>query len=269
MATSTSARATVLIAILAKDKAYSLPLYLDLILKSDYPKEYIGLYIRSNNNNDNTITILKDWTDQHRQQYIEIYEDYSNVKEKVGQYKEHEWNATRFKVLANIRQKSLDYAYDRGYDYYFVVDCDNFIHPETLPHLISLNKDIVGPFLRKDTLDYYSNYHHCVDDNGYFSHCGHYEEILNQKIKGQIQVDVIHCTYLISRDCIPKISYIDQTGRYEYVIFSDSCRRNNVDQWIDNTRIWGYLTFYNIDTFDPAKIAEMLKLWPPYLVTFV
>src|SRR5579872_6045160 len=46
------------IAILAKDKAHTLPLYLDCIEAQTWPKSNTYLYIRTNNNNDNTAQVL-------------------------------------------------------------------------------------------------------------------------------------------------------------------------------------------------------------------
>lgn len=247
---------TVMLAILAKDKGYALPLYLECIDNLDYPKDKIGIYIRSNNNRDDTVDVLKKWANRNRNIYRQIYENYSDVSEKVEEYEEHEWNKTRFCVLGKIRYDSMMKSYNEGYEYYMVVDCDNFIKPGTLKALIKSGKDVIGPFLRKDTMDAYSNYHHCVDKMGYFSSCRHYMDILNQSIRGLIEVDVIHCTYLVKCKCIPNIKYLDGSGRHEYVIFSDSCRKKGIKQYLDNTNIWGYLTFSK--KFNPDLVRKML-----------
>jgi hypothetical protein len=49
----------VTIAILTKDKAHVLPLYLNQIESQTYPASKIKLYIRTNNNRDNTAAILE------------------------------------------------------------------------------------------------------------------------------------------------------------------------------------------------------------------
>jgi glycosyltransferase involved in cell wall biosynthesis len=61
------------IAILCKQKAHCLPLYLDCIDNQTYPKNLISIYIRSNNNTDNTLEILQAWANKHREEYDEIY----------------------------------------------------------------------------------------------------------------------------------------------------------------------------------------------------
>ena len=51
----------VTIAILAKDKAHTLPLYLSCLEQQTWPANQTYLYIRTNNNNDDTVQILRDW----------------------------------------------------------------------------------------------------------------------------------------------------------------------------------------------------------------
>lgn len=234
----------VTIAILAKDKAHILPLYLKHIEKQTYPASKIKLYIRTNNNRDNTAVILEEWIKKVEPRYSEVYFDSRDVAEPVHEYEPHEWNSLRFKVLGRLRQDSINWAKQRG-THYFVVDCDNLIIPETLETLLATGLPVVGPLLRNgdDPSSYYSNYHLETDENGYFKNSPLYYEILNQKIKGLIEVDVIHCTYLIRNSILDWVSYDDGSGRYEYVIFSDVLRKSGIPQYIDNRRIYGKLTF--------------------------
>ena len=67
------------IAILAKDMAHCLPLYLTCIEKQTWPKSKTYLYIRTNDNNDNTATNIKDWIEKVKDQYLGIYFDDSDV----------------------------------------------------------------------------------------------------------------------------------------------------------------------------------------------
>ena len=113
------------IAILAKQKGHSLPLFLKCISNQTYPKELISIYIRSNNNTDNTLEILQNWVVENRDKYDEIYEDYSDVDIRVQDLGQHEWTGPRFLVLGDIRNKSMEWAYQKK-SHYFVCDCDNF-----------------------------------------------------------------------------------------------------------------------------------------------
>ncbi len=237
-----AADARVLVAILAKQMAAALPLYLDCLRNMDYPKSKIVLYIRTNNNTDETENILAQWIETFGAQYAAVEFDASDVEDPVQTYELHEWNATRFRVLGRIRQESLQRAIHHGCDFYFTADVDNFIRPNTLRELVALQLPIVAPFLRSvERGSYYSNYHAAVDDQGYYSHCDQYDWVLNRWITGVVEMPVVHCTYLVRTDVIPLLNYQDGTDRHEYVIFSDSARKSNVVQYIDNRQIYGYM----------------------------
>lgn len=231
---------TITIAILAKDKAHSLPLYLKCLEKQTWPKEKTNLYIRTNNNNDNTAEVLREWIGKVGDQYAEVYFDDSDLKIPLQTYKQHEWNLTRFKALGKIRQDSVDWAYDH-HSHYFVADCDNFIKEDTIENLYYSQLPIVAPLLLTTTL--YSNYHAAIDKYGYYEDSPFFQNILYQEIKGLIEVPLVHCTYFIDYTVLDKMSYDDNSTRYEYVIFSDNARLHGIPQYIDNREVYGYITF--------------------------
>jgi hypothetical protein len=238
----------VTIAILAKEKAHVLPVYLNLIENQTYPSAKIKLYIRTNNNHDHTALLLEQWIEKVRDRYSEIYYDASDVAEPIHEYSPHEWNTLRFQVLARLRQESVKWAQAKK-THYFVADCDNFIAPETLEMLLKTGLPVIGPLLRNgdDPMSLYSNYHYVTDENGYYKSSNLYYEILYQTIKGLIEVEVIHCTYLIRNEVLDFICYDDGSGRHEYVIFSDTLRKSGIPQYIDNRLNYGKLTFCNTE----------------------
>jgi cellulose synthase/poly-beta-1,6-N-acetylglucosamine synthase-like glycosyltransferase len=65
----------ILIAILAKDKSVYLPVYLNSIYNQCYDKKNIHLYIRTNDNRDNTSEILKEFIKEHSHEYASIFFD--------------------------------------------------------------------------------------------------------------------------------------------------------------------------------------------------
>jgi hypothetical protein len=230
---------SVVIAILAKDKECTLPFYLDCIYHQTYDKKKIHLYIRTNDNRDNSTGLLTQFIEQHGTEYASVYFDDSPISEQLKEYSNHEWNVVRFRILGKIRQDSVEYAKQRKASY-FVVDCDNFIVPATLERLMQHNV-VIAPMLTSKTA--YSNYHYVVDKNGYFENHHHYYTVLNGEIKGLIQVECVHCTYLIPFDHLDKVLYDDGSFRYEYVILSSELRRHNLPQYIDNSFPYGFLTF--------------------------
>lgn len=239
----------ILVAILAKDKAHVLPFYLGCLLKQTYPKKRLHLYIRTNDNIDNTVDILNEFVNEHGYKYGSIYFNSASIQPDLMNYGQHQWNSDRFKILGKIRQDSVEYA-RRIFAHYFVADCDNFVGPTTIEDLYTVRGlGVVSPMLKSTSL--YSNYHVDVDENGYFKDHPQYLQIYNNEIKGCTEVKVIHCTYFIHNKHLASVVYDDSSYRYEYVIFSDSMRKRNIPQYIDNRKLYGFLTFVeSSETFE-------------------
>ena len=241
---------TVFVAILAKQKATMLPAWLESLSKWDYPKDKMIIYIRANNSTDNTNEILQEWAEKNRKWYRHVVEDYRDVDVPLEKYGVHEWNPTRFRALGAIREHSINCAWQADADFYWVVDVDNFVLPHTLSKMISHNLPVVAPLLRyavvwsEEQHKPYSNYHLLTNVQGYYLDDIRYYTVLNQEIKGLIQCDVVHCTYLIHKDVYENIRYVDGTDDYEYVIFSNTLRQLGIPQYLDNTEIYGYLTLH-------------------------
>ncbi len=232
---------TVLLAILAKDKGYVLPEYLYCIDNLIYPKERIDVYINTNNNQDDTAEILKKWVEDNQSLYNSItYEEH--VVENLESGKPHDWTIPRLKVLGQIRNKSLQMAKELGSDFYFVVDCDNCVKPETLLYLINKDKPIIAPMLAAVPDErWYSNFFCAVNEWGYAEVNPEYGRILYRNKVGTFEVPVVHCTYLIKSKYFDQVSYVDGSGDYEFVIFSRVARQNGVKQYICNELDFGIL----------------------------
>lgn len=255
----------VTIAILAKDKSHTLPLYLDSIEKQTWPKKNTYIYIRTNDNNDETAEILETWIQKVGSEYAKIYFDKSDIDPQLKQYAQHDWNTRRFAVLGAIRQESVRWAKEHD-SHYFVADCDNFIIPETIEALHNTNLPVVAPLLQSGNESRYSNYHAAVDDNGYYADSPLYDMILYRQLSGLIELPVVHCTYFIQKDVLDDVLYDDHSYRYEYVIFSDNLRKRNIPQYIDNRKVYGWITFAN-DT--SSLIHERwIHEWDGYLENF-
>lgn len=247
----------IVIAILAKDKAHILPYYLQCIIHQTYPKNKLHLYIRTNDNNDTTETVLKDFVDTYGSEYASIKFDATSIDESIKHYGQHDWNCQRFRILGQIRQESVNYANRLGANY-FVADCDNFISPDTLSQLYSIKSlGVIAPLIRSTSN--YSNYHYAATELGYYEENPLYYTILHNTIQGIFKVAVVHCTYFIAADILDHVSYDDISGRHEYVIFSDTLRKKNISQYIDNRQDYGTLTFaVTQDEFLEEKIHSVI-----------
>jgi hypothetical protein len=213
-------------------------------------------YIRTNDNNDDTANILRDWYCRWNWKWKMVFDD-SSIDVSLIDIENHDWNARQFKILGKIRQDSINFAISENADY-FVADVDNIIKPNTLSAIRSVNLPVVAPLLvcpRETSL--YANYHSSVDENGYFKNDDEYLKIRYQSIKGLIQIPVVHCTYHIQNFVLPYVSYDDDSYRYEYVIFSDSLRKAGIAQFLDNREIYGFTSFSSTQEDLQAEMAYL------------
>lgn len=231
---------TVLLAILARNKAHVLPTYLKCIDNLDYDKKLVTVYVNSNNNDDTTKEILEEWVKKNKKYYRHIEFDHHTI-EKMPATNPHDWASERWSILGKIRQQSLMKTKEYKCDYYFVADCDNFVIPSTLKLLISKDKPIIAPLLRAipQPNDPYSNYFYDVTDSGYYKDHPHYFKIFNREQIGTFKVPVVHQVYLVKSECIDKLSYGDVINEWEFIIFSRNARKNQVDQYICNEEEFG------------------------------
>lgn len=255
---------TVFVSILARNKAHVLPKYLECIENLDYDKSAITIYINTNNNDDATEEILEEWAKKHEDAYHEILFENHNVKElDKDESTPHRWSTGRFKVLGMIRTKSLRLAEEKRCDFYFVVDCDNFITQSTLKTLVAKDKPMIAPMLSSfpEKGNSYSNFFYDIDTRGYAKYHPEYFSIFNRTKVGTFEVPVIHCTYLIRKDALPYLKYVDETDDYEFVILSRVARENNIPQFICNEENFGAL----VHIFRELTWQEEAELIKPFL----
>lgn len=238
----------VFLAILARNKAHVLPRYLKTLDNLDYDKKLITVYINTNNNVDETKDILETWMKKNKHLYHDvIFETHNAHLLKYLNTNPHDWKPQKLKTLAKIRMKSLQMAKDLGNDYYFVIDCDNFIVPETLKVLVSKDKPIIAPLLFSipEPKDEYCNYFYDVTENGYFKDHPNYYKILYRTMVGTFKVPLVHCTYLVNTNYVDKLSYLSNSDELEFIVFARSARDNGVDQYICNEMEFGTQLHYN------------------------
>jgi glycosyltransferase involved in cell wall biosynthesis len=226
----------VLVAILAKQREDSLPLYLECIEALDYPKSSIVLSIRTYDSTDGTERILREWVSRVGHRYAGVEFDAGDAEPGV--------EPSELRVPGHLRQLSLSHALKHDCDFAFVAELDNFIRPCTLRELVALNLPVVAPFLRSiGPGNFYSNYHAEIDANGYYQDCDQYSWTLNRRVRGVLEMPVVHSTYLVRADALSDLAYEDGTARHEYVIFSETARRRDIPQYLDNRQVYGYVAF--------------------------
>lgn len=249
----------VFFALLARNKEHVLPLYLQCLEDLEYDKKDITLYINTNNNQDGTKEALSSWAEQHKPLYRKIIFENNEVKD-LYYGTPHDWTVDRLQTLALIRNRSLKLAQEEKCDYYFVVDCDNFIIPSTLADLVAKDLPIVAPMLRSipEPGDVTSNYFAAVREDGYYKHKDEFYSIFFRDKIGTFKVPLVHCTYLIKGEHLNKLSYTDKTEDYEFIIFARCARENNINQYICNEKVYGY----NISFFRRVSLEEEKTIFP-------
>jgi len=246
----------VVISIFAMNKEFSLPFYLECIYKQTYDKKYIHLYIRTNDNDDNTQDILLEFINKHSDEYASIYYDDTDISPEFKNTT-NKWNELCFQLMGKMKQDSIDHTKKLN-AHYFVADCNNFIIPSTLENMMkNKNMGIISPMLKVGYTDiiktneykdiyksylYYSNFHYDVEPNGYFKENNNYYSIFNYEITALIRVCCVHKIYLIPNQYLSLVSYNDNSNRMDYVIFSETMRKFSIPQYIDNSEKYGYMT---------------------------
>lgn len=59
-------------------------------------------------------------------------------------HNDHIWSDSNMRTMETLRNLTIQYALDNGYDYWFSVDTDLVLHPLTLKTLIEADKDIIS-----------------------------------------------------------------------------------------------------------------------------
>jgi len=240
---------TVFISVLTRNHGKFLPHYFRSLEEMDYDKKNIVIYINTNNNDDDTMGFLTSWIGQNYFKYRNIIFEKGIDDPKITKdlYWDHDDNR-RLKKMASIRNRSLDICRLEKTDYYFVIDTDNWVAPFTLKYLIEKEKPIIAPFMKLyDESSMYTNYFTDVSETGYFQSSPLDIEIWKRENTiGTFKVPLVHCTYLIDTKYINSLSYTSNywgDHHYEFVLFANNARENNVDQYICNEKLFGFLNY--------------------------
>jgi hypothetical protein len=257
----------VFVHVLARNKEGTLPLYLETMYEWDYPKDRIVLYVRTNNNSDRTGEMLADYIAKYGDEYFAIIYEGRNIDRPINKQQVHEWDGERLTIMRALRTKGFCVATEWNCEYYFTADVDNFVLPHTLRTLVEANQPVIAPLLRyaEDPTEeqalvelkavegsanwMYSNFDTVVTHYGDTHHGAGYQDfdqryfdILERRITGIHQVDLVHATYLVRRDVFTTIGYFNGVAGFEYIIFAFNLRIAGIPQFLDNREIYGCIT---------------------------
>lgn len=129
----------VLIASCIRQPTQILEAFLDGLDRLEKPFEY-DYYFIENGLDEEAHVVLHEWGAING---AEIEEN-TTVIPYYTTGETHHWTHDLVSHVIEMKNKILDKARDIGYDYLFFTDSDQVYHPETLIHLLSLKKHIIG-----------------------------------------------------------------------------------------------------------------------------
>ncbi|XP_041915916.1 probable inactive glycosyltransferase 25 family member 3 [Alosa sapidissima] len=239
---------TVVIAIIARNAAHSLPFYLGALERLNYPKDRISIWAATDHNSDNTTAVLREWLSvmQEHYHYIEW-----RPKDKPiaypGELGPKHWPNGRYEYLMKLKQGALTFAKKRWADYILYADTDNILtNPETLNLLMAENKSVIAPML--DSQSAYSNFWCGITPQGYYRRTAEYFPTKHRHRQGCYPVPMVHSTVLLDlrKEGTKKLAFHPPHKDYSWpfddiIVFAFSCRASEVQMYICNKERYGYL----------------------------
>ncbi|XP_061743995.1 procollagen galactosyltransferase 2 [Nerophis ophidion] len=238
----------VLIAIVARNAAHSLPHHLGCIERLDYPKERIAIWAASDHNMDNTTSMLREWLKnaQRLYHYVE-WRPMEEPKSYTDEWGPKHWPPSRFNHVMKLRQAALKTARERWADFILFVDSDNLLtNPRVLNLLIAENLTLVAPMMESRSL--YSNFWCGMTPQGYYKRTPDYQPIREWKRQGCFPVPMVHSTVLLdlrrqaSRDLTFYPPHPDYSWSFDDImVFAFSARQAGVQMFVCNREHYGFL----------------------------
>ncbi|KAK6627018.1 hypothetical protein RUM44_009495 [Polyplax serrata] len=189
---------TIFVALFARNKEITLPYFLWLFEKQDYPKDRISLWIKSDHNIDGTVEILETWLSTTEHLYHSV--DVSLNREEIGFPNEKgpvHWTNDRFQHMIQLREEALIMARKKWADFILFLDCDAFLtNNQTLKYLVTQNMTVTAPMLK--SVGFYSNFWCGMTDKYYYLRTDDYQPILKNERKGCFNVPMIHSAVMIN-----------------------------------------------------------------------
>lgn len=185
------------------NRSYVIKRYLEGILNLDYPKDKIRIYFLVNNCNDGTDMELKNFKRSHEKKYLNItlekYKMPYREDKRVSVYR----NET-YRRLAELRNYVLSKI---DTDYYFSVDSDIILNPNSLTELLNAKKDIIAGVVNNDVILRPYNNHPSIRTNLLNIKDGKYRHIMDFPLNEIIEVDCTGAVYLLTKEVCQNVKY--------------------------------------------------------------
>ncbi|TMS08023.1 Procollagen galactosyltransferase 2 [Larimichthys crocea] len=244
---------TVVIAIIARNTAHSLPYYLGALERLNYPKDRISVWAATDHNSDNTTAILKEWLTvmQKFYHYVE-WRPMDKPTSYAGELGPKHWPNSRYEYVMKLKQAALNFARKRWADYILYADTDNILtNPDTLNLMIAENKSVIAPMLDSQGA--------VLQLLGYYRRTAEYFPTRHRHRTGCFPVPMVHSTMLLDlrKEGMKKLAFYPPHEDYSWpyddiIVFAFSCRAAEVQSYLCNKQRYGYLNI-------PAKPHHTLE----------
>ncbi|CDQ40340.1 MULTISPECIES: glycosyltransferase family 2 protein [Virgibacillus] len=96
------------------------------------------------NTDQQSIHLLREFSDHTPHQTKILKPSHMNHQGYARDENTHIWNHQAIWKVAAFKNRIIDYAIKEEYDYLFLIDSDLIIHPNTIKHLIQMEKNIIS-----------------------------------------------------------------------------------------------------------------------------
>ena len=170
----------------------------------------------------------------------------------------HHWTPEAVRVVATAKDRLLHEAVEDGADYVFFVDSDTVIQPETIQHLVSLQKPVCAELLWTRWRMELEPRPNAWDGDGYRLST---TTITKLHREGTYRVGMVGGCLLVSRAAVERgLSYellrtLSLHGEDRH--FSIRAEVLGIDIWIDTC----YPAFHIYRDWDLEKLGKVLESW--------
>jgi hypothetical protein len=117
--------------------------YLDSLAALLHEGMTLDFAFMDDNKNPEASKLLHEWKRGKAQFLPPLQHETAYVRDE----RTHYWNQPLMLWMSAVRNLFLEYALENDYDYFFFVDSDMVLHPDTLPWLVLSDKSIIGEIL--------------------------------------------------------------------------------------------------------------------------
>jgi GT2 family glycosyltransferase len=209
-----------------RNREWILSQYLEHLYNLDYSKENIILCFIVNDSKDKSEEILLKWIKEHEAEYRWIY--FSKID--LGQVEDQRTHDVRSKIyttLSQLRNQLLADALASNCEYFYSIDSDILVPPDSLNKLIECKKDIIAAQIWNDSTKTFPNI--MVNTNGVIRH---YLSFPRNEV---FRCDVTGAVYLISRRVLEAGVKYGYHHQGEDIAFCQEAKSKGFEIWANSS----------------------------------